>query len=222
MKHTKHKHWRLALMGAAAASLVSLTSSGQVTLDLNTVWSVSSGTPPSGVSLLATFQDVGANEVQLTMSIPSGGSLPSDLAVTVNLVSSVGLSSSQETYVSGVNAGAGNIYKFGAGSNGHLADGSGSGLYQLQFAFGSGGGFTSGHSSTYDIYNSAGLAASDFGVENAAGVSASAFLQETAGTTPWGEYVYAVPEPTTLIAGMLLLLPFGASTFRVLRKNHTA
>jgi hypothetical protein len=30
----------------------------------------------------------------------------------------------------------------------------------------------------------------------------------------------AVPEPTTMIAGALLLLPFGASTLRVLRKNR--
>jgi len=31
-----------------------------------------------------------------------------------------------------------------------------------------------------------------------------------------------VPEPTTLVAGMLLLLPFGASTLRTLRKNRAA
>ena len=32
----------------------------------------------------------------------------------------------------------------------------------------------------------------------------------------------AVPEPTTMIAGALLLLPFGASTLRILRKRQTA
>jgi hypothetical protein len=32
----------------------------------------------------------------------------------------------------------------------------------------------------------------------------------------------AVPEPTTMIAGALLLLPFGASTLRILRKNRAA
>jgi len=32
----------------------------------------------------------------------------------------------------------------------------------------------------------------------------------------------AVPEPTTVIAGALLLLPFGASTLRILRKRQTA
>ena len=34
--------------------------------------------------------------------------------------------------------------------------------------------------------------------------------------------VTAVPEPTTLIAGALLLLPFGASTLRILRRNRVA
>jgi choice-of-anchor C domain-containing protein len=34
--------------------------------------------------------------------------------------------------------------------------------------------------------------------------------------------VTAVPEPTTMIAGALLLLPFGVSTFRMLRKNRVA
>ncbi len=32
--------------------------------------------------------------------------------------------------------------------------------------------------------------------------------------------VAPVPEPTTLIAGALLLLPFGASTLRILRRKH--
>lgn len=36
------------------------------------------------------------------------------------------------------------------------------------------------------------------------------------------ENVSAVPEPTTMLAGALLLLPFGASTVRFLRKNRTA
>jgi hypothetical protein len=32
----------------------------------------------------------------------------------------------------------------------------------------------------------------------------------------------AVPEPTTVITGALLLLPFGVSTFRILRRNRMA
>jgi hypothetical protein len=31
-----------------------------------------------------------------------------------------------------------------------------------------------------------------------------------------------IPEPTTMIAGALLLLPFAASTLRMVRKNRTA
>ena len=34
--------------------------------------------------------------------------------------------------------------------------------------------------------------------------------------------VTLVPEPTTMIAGAMLLLPFGASTLRVLRRNRVA
>jgi hypothetical protein len=34
--------------------------------------------------------------------------------------------------------------------------------------------------------------------------------------------VAAVPEPTTLISGALLLLPFGASTLRIMRRNRVA
>ncbi len=51
------------------------------------------------------------------------------------------------------------------------------------------------------------------------------------GSNPWVQaprdvmaqfVVTAVPEPTTMIAGALLLLPFGASTLRMLRKNRAA
>lgn len=37
-----------------------------------------------------------------------------------------------------------------------------------------------------------------------------------------GYVVEVVPEPTTLLAGALLLLPFGASALRLLRRNHSA
>lgn len=37
-----------------------------------------------------------------------------------------------------------------------------------------------------------------------------------------GVNVTVVPEPATMIAGALLLVPFGASTIRILRKNRAA
>jgi len=36
------------------------------------------------------------------------------------------------------------------------------------------------------------------------------------------EFISSVPEPTTIIAGVLLLLPLGASTLRTLRRNRIA
>jgi hypothetical protein len=49
------------------------------------------------------------------------------------------------------------------------------------------------------------------------------------GSVPGGQQVavpgitgVSVPEPTTLISGALLLVPFGVSTLRVLRRNRTA
>jgi hypothetical protein len=39
---------------------------------------------------------------------------------------------------------------------------------------------------------------------------------------PGREIVTVVPEPSTIVAGALLLLPFGISTFRILRKNRAA
>lgn len=41
--------------------------------------------------------------------------------------------------------------------------------------------------------------------------------------SPTGQsYVIAVPEPTTILAGALLALPFGASLLRILRRNRAA
>jgi hypothetical protein len=55
------------------------------------------------------------------------------------------------------------------------------------------------------------------------------YIQETGGlytlyTAGANEYHIdsVVPEPTTMIAGALLLLPFGASTIRILRKRQMA
>jgi hypothetical protein len=39
---------------------------------------------------------------------------------------------------------------------------------------------------------------------------------------PRYESVGSVPEPTTIISGVLMLLPFGASTLRILRRNRAA
>ena len=47
-------------------------------------------------------------------------------------------------------------------------------------------------------------------------------LSSSAKMTGFSGQLSAVPEPTTMLAGVLLLLPFGASTLRIYRKNRTA
>jgi hypothetical protein len=49
-------------------------------------------------------------------------------------------------------------------------------------------------------------------------------LYDNTGVNLYGDATIraVVPEPTTMIAGTLLLLPFGASTIRILRKRVTA
>ena len=57
-------------------------------------------------------------------------------------------------------------------------------------------------------------------------ISTYAQLYGLVGTaTPNGDsqsFVVPVPEPTTVIAGLLLLLPLGASTLRIIRRNRMA
>ena len=64
------------------------------------------------------------------------------------------------------------------------------------------------------------------GVGSSAGINYHAFADDVtlafgANSTTYN-FEVPVPEPTTMIAGALLLLPFGASTLRMLRKNRTA
>jgi len=40
-------------------------------------------------------------------------------------------------------------------------------------------------------------------------------------TTSYSGSITAIPEPSTVVAGALLLLPFGVSTIRILRKNRS-
>jgi hypothetical protein len=56
------------------------------------------------------------------------------------------------------------------------------------------------------------------------GVTSVEFVSDNVnGGTYWGldNFDYTpVPEPTTIISGVLMLLPFGASTLRILRRNR--
>ena len=65
-----------------------------------------------------------------------------------------------------------------------------------------------------------GLTENDFNYANANGYFIGAHVQGIPGGLSGA--ITAVPEPTTIIAGALLLVPFGASTFRMLRRNRSA
>lgn len=63
------------------------------------------------------------------------------------------------------------------------------------------------------------------GFTSAFGPTFGTGLATDGGNGPWGPgglVPLPVPEPTTVLAGALLLLPFGASTIRFLRKSRTA
>jgi len=64
-------------------------------------------------------------------------------------------------------------------------------------------------------------AAAMVGANGAFGVRALNLWDVNTGAVVQDQLVI-VPEPTTMIAGALLLLPFGVSTLRILRKKHTA
>jgi len=82
-----------------------------------------------------------------------------------------------------------------------------------------------------DAYINGALALSDYQfASGGAGVSTSEVFIHLNGENDYANSVAIdnlnmtapVPEPTTMIAGALLLLPFGASTVRILRRNRTA
>jgi hypothetical protein len=83
--------------------------------------------------------------------------------------------------------------------------------------------FTRGDQLTFDITRVDGgaLSAEDFRVMTADGYYTAAHLFDTGPEYNQSAKV-TVPEPTTIIAGALLLLPFGVSTLRILRKKRAA
>jgi hypothetical protein len=121
-------------------------------------------------------------------------------------------------------------------SSGQLEYDSGTGLSTFSFTL---------NGDTYDIFNGSILILSSDGHLQLIGTSSSSYsssyplvtwtssdeissLDENeivvSSDPDYGDWVpeVAVPEPSTIIAGTLLLLPLGASTLRLLRKNRTA
>jgi hypothetical protein len=119
------------------------------------------------------------------------------------------------------------------GINAFQADGDG--LYDVTLGFATGGNagtvFGAGDSVTYLLSYGSSISASSFGLlsDPRGGHGpfyAAAHVQNTGGggysgwISPTGISEYTmVPEPATLVAGALLLVPFGASTIRLLRRK---
>ena len=91
--------------------------------------------------------------------------------------------------------------------------------FTVNTALGSGAGSVGAYLTQY-------LTAADVAVDGGANLTGQLLIPDLTGnpTEPGQELFYTpVPEPSTVIAGALVLLPFGASTVRILRrKNGTA
>jgi hypothetical protein len=105
-------------------------------------------------------------------------------------------------------------------------------LWALEGEISSTGIFVTGNQFYNDLiskYGTIAAAEADAGVNNygvgvlelttASGAIAQSQLIET---LPPGNHTSSVPEPSTVVAGALLLLPFGVSTLRILRKKNAA
>jgi hypothetical protein len=71
---------------------------------------------------------------------------------------------------------------------------------------------------TYDGYNIGDMTVNWAGIEIGNWDNGNSVIPASADF----DSITVVPEPTTMIAGALLLLPFGASSLRILRKTRTA
>ena len=112
------------------------------------------------------------------------------------------------------------------GSNVWAADGDGNYDFALHFDPSGAGQFTGTEKFIFDLTGT-GLNASTFKTGSLGqGGEGTYMLAISIQSLPGGSSTWAgdptVPEPTTMIAGALLLVPFGASTLRILRKNRKA
>jgi len=79
---------------------------------------------------------------------------------------------------------------------------------------------------TFTLHNTSGAWTTEAAIleQNANGnnVAGHVFVRNADGSNPEITGFATVPEPTTVLASVLLLLPFGVSTLRFIRKNRTA
>jgi len=232
---------RVAWLAAVAAMAVGYGASAAVSINLDTITTgnLTGDTGSSSPYLNATITDgtlSGNNGVYLSLSCPGlgfNGSASYDhvMAWDFNVSSLSGVTFTQ-TAKTDSNAGAPSPYF----TNPTISTGSFMSdkmdNYNIKFAFSEGGGggppdgilggveFGHGDSVTYFIK---GLTSSSFVVATKNGNPDTYYSAANIDDAPYswvaGGNASPVPEPTTMIAGALLLLPFGASTVRMLRRR---
>jgi hypothetical protein len=206
---------KLGVVLAAVALLAAPQARATLTFSLNTGNSAISGFPGPYGTVQITRVDNNNATVTLTAlgsySFGDGGLLGLNLTGT-----GLGFTFTSGTVVGGGAALAANYNLGGAGNE----DGFGNFTFTINTA---GQAATlSVTSLTINISNTSGAWTTENSIlalnNKNLDVAGHVFINDANGTTGFA----STPEPTTILAGALLLLPFGASTLRVLRRNRTA
>jgi hypothetical protein len=211
----------------ATGVLIGAATQSQADLALNLDQVYTGEFSPGGTApwLKIIVTDTGTDEVSLKFE---AGGLTSDMFLTSVYMNYTGSPSVLTFGNDPTIVGAMDEPSIGQGSDAFKAPGDGK--FDLVFDFetsNAGGGtkrFGAGESITY-VVTGEDLDPSDFNALSAPDGGAGPFiavahLQGVEGTIG-SSHIYAtvVPEPTTMIAGALLLLPFGASALRLRRKS---
>lgn len=198
------KRFALATLFALTCAIPS-AQAATIQLDVNVLIE---GAATSGDLNVATllFEDVGANQVRLTVtsSLNSANEFFSD--ISFNVATNFDPSTIGASFVAGSQVGAFTLPTLTSGTNNQNPPGPGTGFdhnYAFTVAGSSGGALRFNLNDSFQyIFTANGLDASDFAVANAAGYFAYAHVQGmTAGsgsyasTTP----IPSVPEPTSLL-----------------------
>ena len=221
------------IMGLAAVGglLITPQAGATLTFDLGTVYngSTPAGSPPW---MTATFQQAGANTVTLTLTANLGTGAATDPklgefidSVTFNIAPSklnaVTWSHTGGTGPVPVSMAKGENTETGTGYGGNYAgwdflvtwdtDNSHNGIHRFNLT----------KTEVFKL-TATGLVEADFNYLNSSGDKAhvGAHIQGFGNGLSGAIGDPSVPEPTTVLAGALLLLPFGASTLRILRQKR--
>jgi hypothetical protein len=216
---------------AVATMLMASSASGALVFDLGTII-CSSGTPGGTPPWLrATITQDEVNSVQIKMDAVNL------VATSLNIEAVKEWAFNLNPTIRTSELTASEVTRSGDGFNPNpikvlsKANGYGGFSFNFDFEFATAQGadatkrFTQGDSVTIILTRTSGLSESDFNysaLQNGRDFYSGAQIISINGGGSAFVGALAVPEPSTIIAGALLLLPFGASTIRILRRNRKA